>query len=209
MTYTNFKALVKKVNLKPKGIQEVVLEVSDAETRGQLENLANMIDTQAYIDIESTIVRYNVTVDAQSHKPLKEYKVDKRGIVQEVKDPEQLELPGIPKEERKTEEKELEVDKEALEQFVLNDMAPDLDDFPENITRIVKRKLEGESYSKIASDLNMNSGKIAKVIDEYFKQIAPLAEKWWEWKQEQKPGEGKNDNNDQGNDDNESDEGAA
>ncbi|MFD2637712.1 hypothetical protein [Piscibacillus salipiscarius] len=208
MTYANFKALVKKVNLKPKGIQEVVLEVSDVQTRGQLENLASMIDSHAQIEIESSIINYNVTVDAHTRKPLTEYKVDEHGVVQEVKDPEQLELPGIPKEEVKTDDEEKQLEKEAIEKFVLSGMAPELDDFPKNFTEIVKRRLEGDSYSKLANELDMNSGKIVEVIEDYFKQIAPLAAKWWEWKQGQNEGES-NEQDQHDNTDEDSDEGAA
>ena len=50
----------------------------------------------------------------------------------------------------------------------------------------MKRRLEGESYLKLANELNMSSGQIIEVIDEYRKRVAPLAIKWHEWK-EQRP----------------------
>lgn len=76
MSYANFKALVKKINLKPNGIQEIVLEASGDELRGQLENLARMIDHHTQIEIESTIVNYNVQINSATKEPLVEYTVD-------------------------------------------------------------------------------------------------------------------------------------
>lgn len=189
MSYANFKALVKKVNLKPNGVQEIVLEVSGGDLRGQLEGLAGMIDNRAQVELESMIVNYNVTVNADTKEPLIEYKVDDLGVVQEVKKAKQLELPGIPKEEVKTEEETMTLEREAVDQFILNDMAPSYDDMPKDMTNIVKRRLEGESYLRLASELGMSSGKIVEVIDEYRKRIAPLAQKWWEWKQGEESGE--------------------
>ena len=210
MSYAKFKALVKKVNLKPKGVQEVVLEVSDDELKGQLEYLAGMIDNHTQVEIESMIVNYNVTINASTKEPLTEYKVDDSGIVHEVKTPEQLELPGLPKEEIKTEEEMLQIEREAIDQFILNDMAPDYDDLPRNIAEIVKRRLEGESYSRLASELDISSGKIVEIIDDYRKRIAPLANKWWEWKQEQDVGEQtENNQGDKEDGEDKEDEGAA
>ena len=37
MSYVDFKALVKKINLKPKGVKEIVLEVSDSALKGHLD----------------------------------------------------------------------------------------------------------------------------------------------------------------------------
>jgi hypothetical protein len=45
---------------------------------------------------------------------------------------------------------------------------------------------DGVSYRKIASDLEIASSKLADVLDEYRSRVAPLAEKWWEWKQQPK-----------------------
>ena len=57
---------------------------------------------------------------------------------------------------------------------------------PNKLPDIVKRRLEGESYLKLANELSMSSGQIIEVIDEYRKRVAPLAIKWQEWK-EQRP----------------------
>lgn len=209
MSYVNFKAVVKKVNLKPKDVQEIVLEVSGDELRGQLEHLARMIDNHTQIEIESMIVNYNVTVNASTGEPLIEYKVDEQGVVKEVKTPKQLELPGLPKEEVKTEKETLQLEREVVDQFILNDMAPEYDDFPKNFVSVIKRRLEGESYTRLASELDMSSGKIVEVIDEYRKRIAPLAQKWWEWKQGQETEETDEYPNNQKKESGNSDEGAA
>ena len=55
---------------------------------------------------------------------------------------------------------------------------------PNKLPDIVKRRLEGESYLKLANELNMSSGQIIEVIDEYRKRVAPLAIKWHEWKEQ-------------------------
>lgn len=85
-----------------------------------------------------------------------EYTVDQRGAVQELKEPEQLELKGLPKEKIKIEEEPAMLEIEAVDQFILNDMAPSYEDMPENIAQIVKRRVEGEFYSKLASELEMS-----------------------------------------------------
>lgn len=185
MSYTNFKAVVKKVNLKPKGVQEIVLEVSGDELSGQLERLAAMVDNLAQVELESTIVNYNIEINAATREPLIEYKVGKDGVVAEVAGPEQLEFPGLPKEIIETEQEEVAVDREAVDEFILNDMSPPYDDLPEGITGIAKRRIGGESYISLADDLGISSGKIVEIIDDYRRRIAPLAEKWWEWKQAQ------------------------
>lgn len=213
MSNANFKGVVKKVNLKPKGVQEIVIEVSGNELRGQLDRLAQMVDGRVCVDLESLIVNYNLTINANTKEPLTEYKVDEKGVVSEVKKAEQMELPGMPKQDIKIEEEPKQVNREVVDEFILNDLAPQYDDMPAEITQVVKRRLEGESYSKLASDLDMSSGKIVDLIDEYRTRIAPLAEKWWEWKE---GNESPNQSEDEGEDeapesdqDDESEEGAA
>ncbi|WAA10823.1 2-methylcitrate dehydratase [Fervidibacillus albus] len=183
MSYVNFKALVKKINLKPNGIQEIVIEASGGELKGQLEKLARMIDHHAQIEIESTIVNYNVKIDSSTKKPLIEYRVDENGVIHEVKTSEQLELPGLPKKEVKIEDETKSIDREIVDQFVLSGMAPTFDDLPKNIDEIAKRRIEGDSYITLANVLEMSSGRVVEIIEDYRKRIAPLAQKWWEWKQ--------------------------
>lgn len=192
MSYANFKALVKKINLKPNGIQEIVLEASGDELRGQLENLARMIDHHTLIEIESTIVNYNVQINSATKEPLVEYTVDQNGVVQEVKYPEQLELSGMPEAKIETEDELKSIDREVVDQFILTGMAPTFDDLPKNIDEIAKRRIEGDSYITLANKLETSSGKVVELIDEYRRRIAPLAQKWWEWKKEREESDEEN-----------------
>lgn len=192
MSYANFKALVKKINLKPNGIQEIVLEASGDELRGQLENLARMIDHHTQIEIESTIVNYNVQINSATKEPLVEYTVDQNGVVQEVKYPEQLELPGMPEAKIETEDELKSIDREVVDQFILTGMAPTFDDLPKNIDEIAKRRIEGDSYITLANKLETSFGKVVELIDEYRRRIAPLAQKWWEWKKEREESDEEN-----------------
>lgn len=192
MSYANFKALVKKINLKPNGIQKIVLEASGDELRGQLENLARMIDHHTQIEIESTIVNYNVQINSATKEPLVEYTVDQNGVVQEVKYPEQLELPGMPEAKIETEDELKSIDREVVDQFILTGMAPTFDDLPKNIDEIAKRRIEGDSYITLANKLETSFGKVVELIDEYRRRIAPLAQKWWEWKKEREESDEEN-----------------
>ncbi len=54
-------------------------------------------------------------------------------------------------------------------------MAPNFEEFPSDFPNYVKRKIEGESYSKLASELDISSGKIVDLMDQYFARVAPLA----------------------------------
>ncbi|MBQ6448585.1 MAG: helix-turn-helix domain-containing protein [Bacillus sp. (in: Bacteria)] len=187
MSYVDFKALVKKINLKPKGVKEIVLEVSDSALKGHLDKLAEMIDEKAEIQIESMVVNYNVTLNAQTNRPLTEYKVNNNGVVEEVKPTfEQLEADlDLPEEKIETKEEKKEIDREHIDAFIAAGLAPQLENYPENFADIVKRKTEGESFSKLASELEISSGTVADLIDDYRKEVAPLAEAWWEWKESQ------------------------
>lgn len=186
MPYIDFKALVKKVNLKPKGVKEIVLEVNGSDLDGKLDKLSEMIDQYSEVQLESLIVNYNITINAKTNEPIKQYKVDQNGLVQEMKNEnEQIEANlGFPKEKAETKEEKKEIEREPIDQFILEGLAPNFDDFPDDFANIVKRRLDGESYSKLASELEISSGKIVDMIDEFRKRIAPLAQPWWEWKQQ-------------------------
>ncbi|MGP7817748.1 2-methylcitrate dehydratase [Niallia sp. 01092] len=185
MSYVDFKALIKKINLKPKGVKEIVLEVSDSALKGHLDKLAEMIDEKAEIQIESTVVSYNVTLNAQTNRPLTEYKVNNDGIVEQVKpQAEQLEADlDLPEEKVQTKEEKKEIDREHIDQFILEGLAPHLEGYPVNFVDIVKRKVEGDSFIKLSKELKIPSEKVADLIDEYRKEVAPLAEAWWNWKE--------------------------
>ncbi|PEF60242.1 2-methylcitrate dehydratase, partial [Bacillus cereus] len=44
MAYIECKPVLKKVNLKPDGKKEIVLEVTDSSLQGKLDSLSEMID---------------------------------------------------------------------------------------------------------------------------------------------------------------------
>ncbi|MEC5308908.1 2-methylcitrate dehydratase, partial [Bacillus thuringiensis] len=76
-------------------------------------------------------------------------------------------------------------DREIIDAFIISGLAPNFEGMPNKLPDIVKRRLEGESYLKLANELSMSSGQIIEVIDEYRKRVAPLAIKWQEWKEQQ------------------------
>lgn len=101
-------------------------------------------------------------------------------------EPEQLEAElGLPAEKPQIEEKPMEIKREVVDQFIQEGMALEQEGFPENMADIVKRRIEGESYRKLASELEMSSGAIVDLINDYRAAVAPLAEKWWDWKEDQ------------------------
>jgi hypothetical protein len=184
MSFVDFKAVVKKINLKPKGVKEIVLEVSDTGLDGKLDRLSEMIDCKVDVELESRVVNFNVTINARTNKPIREYKVDERGVVHEVKpEYEQVEADlGLPEEKIETVEEEKQAEREIVDEFIISGMSPNYDDLPYDFANIVKRKLEGESYLKLANELGISSGKIVDLVDEYRKRVAPLAIKWDEWR---------------------------
>lgn len=187
MSYIEFKPTLKKVNLKPDGKKEIVLEVTDSSLKGKLDALSDLIDTKVLIALESIQVSFNVTINAKTNEPITQYEVDDKGIVQEVKaSHEQLEADfDIPEEKVQTREEKEQTDREIVDDFIISGLAPSFDGMPNKLPEIVKRRIDGESYLKLASELNMSSGQIIEVIDEYRKRVAPLAIKWYEWKEKQ------------------------
>ena len=187
MSFIEFKPTLKKVNLKPDGKKEIVLEVTDSSLNGKLDALSELIDIKVAVSLESLIVNYNVLFNAKTNKPLTEYEVDDKGVVQEVKPShEQMEADfDIPEEKISTREEKEQTDREIVDEFIISGLAPSFDGMPNKMPEIVKRRMEGESYLKLASELNMSSGQIIEVIDEYRQRVAPLAIKWHEWKENQ------------------------
>ncbi|QAT44334.1 helix-turn-helix domain-containing protein [Bacillus subtilis] len=188
MSFINLKSLVKKVNMKPKGITEIVLEVSTKELGGsRISRLSEMIDKEVQAQLESETVQYVLEINAKTEKPITNYTFDQRGIVNVADpEPEQLEAElGLPEEKPRIEEKPMEIDREIVDSFITEGTPPVRDGFPENIDEIAKRCIEGESYRKLANELNMSSGAIVDLINKYRKEVAPLAEAWWDWKQDQ------------------------
>ncbi len=80
-----FKPTLQKVNLKPDGKKEIVLEVTDSSLNGKLDALSEMFDIKVAVSLEFLIVNYNVLLNAKINKPLTEYEVDDKDVVQEVK----------------------------------------------------------------------------------------------------------------------------
>ncbi|QKH06246.1 2-methylcitrate dehydratase [Bacillus cereus] len=187
MSYIEFKPTLKKVNLKADGKKEIVLEVTDSSLNGKLDALSELIDIKVAVSLESLIVNYNVLFNAKTNKPLTEYEVDDKGVVQEVKQAyEQMEADfDIPEEKIPTREEKEQTDREIVDEFIISGLAPSFDGMPNKMPEIVKRRMEGESYLKLANELNMSSGQIIEVIDEYRQRVAPLAIKWHEWKEKQ------------------------
>ncbi|EKS7866065.1 2-methylcitrate dehydratase [Bacillus cereus] len=187
MSYIEFKPTLKKVNLKPDGKKEIVLEVTDSSLRGKLDVLSEMIDTKVCISLESMQVNFNVTVNAKTNEPVTQYEVDDNGFVKEVKASfEQLEADfDIPEEKIPTREEKEQADREIVDAFIISGLAPGLDDLPHDFAYIVKRKLEGESYLKLANELKISNVKLIEMIDDYRARIAPMAIKWHEWKEKQ------------------------
>ncbi|BAU27611.1 hypothetical protein DFP93_102141 [Aneurinibacillus soli] len=188
MPYMEFDGEVKKMVTKPTGEKEIVLIVQREQLRGKLDSLDDILaGGKASITLDSLVVNYNITINAQTNKPIKEYKVDDKGIVSEVKpEGEQLEANlGLPAAKIPTKEEQEQAEREVIDEFILSGMAPSYDELPYDFANIVKRRLEGETYMKLASELEMSSGKIVELVDEYRKRVAPLAAKWWEWKQGQ------------------------
>ncbi|PFT71545.1 2-methylcitrate dehydratase [Bacillus thuringiensis] len=187
MAYIEFKPVLKKVNLKPDGKKEIVLEVTDSSLQGKLDSLSEMIDAKVFVSLESMQVNFNVTINAKTNEPVTQYEVDEKGMVQEVKSTfEQIEADlDMPEEKIQTREEKEQADREIIDAFIISGLAPNFEGMPNKLPDIVKRRLEGESYLKLANELNMSSGQIIETIDEYRKRVAPLAIKWHEWKEQQ------------------------
>jgi hypothetical protein len=188
MSYAEFNPVVKKVNLKADGKKEIVLEISDSGLDGKLDTLAKMIGCTVQCSIESQVVSFNITLNVQTNEPLKTYKVDNKGIVSEVEPAaEQIEADlGLPKEKVKTVEEKQEIELAVVDEFISSGLAPQFEtEFAYDIPQVIKRKNDGETYMKIANELNISSGTIVELVDQYRAKIAPLAEKWKEWKDSQ------------------------
>ncbi|PGC80620.1 2-methylcitrate dehydratase [Bacillus toyonensis] len=187
MSYIEFKPVLKKVNLKPDGKKEIVLEVTDSSLQGKLDSLSEMIDAKVFVSLESMQVNFNVTINAKTNEPVTQYEVDEKGMVQEVKSTfEQIEADlDMPEEKIQTREEKEQADREIIDAFIISGLAPNFEGMQNKLPDIVKRRLEGESYLKLANELSMSSGQIIEVIDEYRKRVAPLAIKWYEWKEQQ------------------------
>ncbi|MCY8032010.1 hypothetical protein [Bacillus sonorensis] len=118
-------------------------------------------------------VNYNVEINPNTNQPTPSYKVDQHGVVSEVEpQPEQLEAVfGLPKENVPTRQEKRQIEREIIEEFITSGMAPNFEEFPNDFANFVKRRIEGESFSKLATELDISSGKIVELIDIMIHQI--------------------------------------
>jgi hypothetical protein len=183
MSYTEFKALLKKINLKPKGVKEIVLEVSDGALHGKIDMLSEMLDGRVAIAIDSEIVRYNVQINARTEKPLRTYRVDEQGVVSEVQPQgEQMEMDlGVAKKPDPIADVPEEIGREVVDEFILSGLAPQPKGFYP-LAAWIGRIADGDTYLKIAGEEGIASGRVVDLIDEYRQSVAPLAAKWDEWR---------------------------
>ncbi|KPV60747.1 hypothetical protein QJ48_04295 [Paenibacillus sp. A3] len=186
MSYVNFNGTVKKANLKPGGDVEIVLIVSGSDLRGKLESLHRMIDCKVDASLDSQVVTYNVQINAKTEKPIVNYRVDEKGVVSEVKpEGEQLtadQALGLRPEKVEIKDKPTEVERYVIDDFILSGLAPSFEELPYDFYSITKRLSEGDTYLKMATEAGMSSGLFVEKVDEYRKRIAPLAQKWDEWR---------------------------
>lgn len=155
MPYMEFNGEVKKVVNKQSGEKEITLVVPREQLRGKLDSLDDILGGKAAITFDSLIVNYNIEINTKTNEPLKKYQVDDKGIVHEVKpEGEQLKADlGLPKAKIPTKEEREKVEREIVDEFILSGMAPSYDDLPYDFADIVKCRLEGETYMKLASEL--------------------------------------------------------
>lgn len=185
--FANFKAKLLRVDLRKAGKKVFVFETSARLSAGELEALNEMIDQEVAIGLDSQIISYRIQKNARTDEPLINYKVREGGLVEQVKkEGEQAELDlGLPKEKQKIKEEAAEIKREIVEEFILDGLAPRYEDLEYDFAKIIQRHADGESYLRLASELEMSSGKLAELLDEYCKRVAPLAAKWDEWRESQ------------------------
>ncbi|SFF22666.1 hypothetical protein SAMN04487969_11936 [Paenibacillus algorifonticola] len=186
MGYAEFQPKVTKVNLKPGGVVEVILTTALSDLRGSIETLSEMIDQKVRLSMESTVVTYNVQINARTEKPIRSYKVDESGIVSEIKpEGEQMKLDlGVTDPKEKLKDVPTEIGREVVDAFILSGLAPEYEGnrwYP--VKEWIERFNASETYLRIASDAGLSSGRLIEIIDGYRQHVAPLAAKWDEWRQ--------------------------
>ncbi|NOJ73170.1 hypothetical protein [Paenibacillus alvei] len=186
MGYIESEGTLLGANMKKGGKMVLQIEVTqDLDSREDYYHLRKMIEKNIRFSLESQVVQYNVAVDARTEKPIKNYRVDEKGVVSEVK-PEgeqvEMELEGVPKEEVSVKHEAKESDKTIIDDFIVSGLAPTYEDLPYDFTVYVQRIRSGETYMKIANELDVSSGRVAEIIEDYRTRVAPLAIKWDEWR---------------------------
>lgn len=189
MAYINFKSTVKSVNLKGDGDVEIKLLVSGNEMRGRLEMLHSMINEKVTAEFDSTVVTYHVQMNARTSKPITQYQVDDTGVVHEVKpEGKQVEMDlGLLPEKIEIKEESNTIDLQVIIDFILESLAPEYDDLPYDFYYVHDRLSKGATYNLIATEMRISSSKLSEMTEEYRRRVAPLAQKWDDWRQGKEP----------------------
>ncbi|MCY9658142.1 2-methylcitrate dehydratase [Paenibacillus chondroitinus] len=188
MAYIEAEGVLVNANMKKGGKLLIQIEVTeDLENREDYFHLRKMIEKNVRFSLDNLVVEYNVTLNARTNKPVREYKVDVSGVVSEVKsEGEQAEMDlGLPAEKVPTKEETEEADRKLIDEFIRSGLAPQHEDLTLDFTSILKRFYDGTGYVKIAADLNITLGELSVMLDEYRKRVAPLATKWDDWRRGQ------------------------
>ncbi|WP_216626294.1 2-methylcitrate dehydratase [Paenibacillus plantarum] len=186
MAYIEAEGVLVNANMKKGGKLLIQIEISeDLENREDYFHLRKMIEKNVRFSLDSLVVAYNVTVNARTNKPIREYKVDNNGVVSEVKlEGEQAEMDlGLPADKVPTKEETEETDRKLIDEFIRSGLAPQHDDLPFDFQAALQRFYDGTGYPRIAADLNITLGELSVMLDEYRKRVAPLAKKWDDWRQ--------------------------
>lgn len=192
MSYIESEGTLIGANMKKGGKMVLQIEVNqDLDSREDYYHLRKMIERNVKFSLDSQIVNYKVEINAKTAKPIREYKVDESGVVTEITSQgEQVEMDlGLPKDKVPTEEVPEEIERKIVDDFILSLLSPSYDDLPYPFLDWVSRLADGETYSRIASEYGMSSGRIVELIDEYRSRIAPLAAKWNEWREQKQDAE--------------------
>ncbi|MGG1554977.1 2-methylcitrate dehydratase [Paenibacillus ferrarius] len=188
MAYIEAEGVLVNANMKKGGKLLIQIEVTeDLENREDYFHLRKMIEKNVRFSLDNLVVAYNVTVNARTNKPVREYRVDERGIVSEVvSEGEQAEMDlGLPVDKAPTKEESEEADRKLIDEFICSGLAPQQEDLPIDFQAALQRFYDGTGYPRIAADLNITLGELSVMLDEYRKRVAPLAKKWDEWRQGQ------------------------
>lgn len=185
--FANLKAKLLKVDLRKGGKKVFVFETNVRMSAGELEAINEMIDQEVLLGLDSQVISYSIRKNAKTDQPIINYKVNDSGVVEEVKpEGEQAEMDlGLPKEKTPVKEESAEIPRGIVEEFINASLAPRYEDMEYDFEAIINRHAEGDSYLRIASDLGLSSGKLAELLEEYFRRVAPLAAKWNEWREGQ------------------------
>ncbi|WP_340394900.1 hypothetical protein [Paenibacillus sp. FSL E2-0177] len=187
MSYINFKGTVKKINLKSAEETEITISIPASELDGQYNTLQSMLELKVIGGLDSQIVTYKVMKNAKTGTPITRYKVDSGGVVF-VAQPEGEQLTmdlGLPAEQIEVKADPEQIDLEVIQDFILSGLAPQFEDMDYDFLEITERLAEGETYLKIASDVNMGVGIFVVMVDEYRKRVAPMAAEWDKWRKGQ------------------------